>query len=81
MTISDLATYRKKKAATEHLEKLMKIRNDLISAAQLIASHAEKEREVLKIYNELGTATNNYTMMIDQYRKHLDRLERNQDGG
>ncbi len=78
--ISDLKTYRNIKKTKEHIDKLVKTRDNLISAMTLIAEDAQQDRQIAKAYNELGTVIQSYANMIDTYQKHVDRMERNNDG-
>jgi uncharacterized coiled-coil DUF342 family protein len=72
----NLVDYRKIKKVKEYLKELDKIKNDLITSAQNIAEHCEKNNDINKIYNELCEAVQVYTKLIDTYRNHLKRLEK-----
>lgn len=61
----------------KHLIDLNNVRNSLITSAQNIAEHCEKNSDVNKIYNEISVAVDEYTKLIDTYNNHVKRLERN----
>lgn len=73
----DLKEYKKLKRTREHLVELNNIRNSLITSAQSIAEHCEKNNDINKIYNEICSAVETYTRLIDTYKHHVQRLERN----
>lgn len=73
----NLVDYRKIKKVKQYLKELDKIKNALITSAQNIAEHCEKNNDINKIYNELCEAIQVYTKLIDTYRNHLKRLEKN----
>lgn len=73
----DLNEFRKLKRMKKHLIDLNNVRNSLITSAQTIAEHCEKNSDVNKIYNEICTAVELYSKLIDTYNNHVKRLERN----
>lgn len=74
---TDLNEFRKLKRMRKHVIELNNIRNSLITSAQNIAEHCEKNSDVNKIYNEICVAVDVYTKLIDTYNNHVKRLERN----
>lgn len=73
----DLNEFRKLKRMKKHVIELNNVRNSLITSAQTIAEHCEKNSDVNKIYNEICTAVDVYSKLIDTYNNHVKRLERN----
>lgn len=78
--IADLRTYRNIKKTKQHVDKLVKTRDNLISAMTIIAEDAQQDRQITKAYNEIGSIVQSYASMIDTYQKHVEKMERNNDG-
>lgn len=74
---TDLNEFRKLKRMKKHITELNNIRNSLITSAQNISEHCCKNSDINKIYNEICSAVDVYTKLIDTYNNHVKRLERN----
>lgn len=75
----DFVNYRKIKKAKEHVKKLTEIKNALDKASNCLEIYCEKERDILKLYNEIIVWYNVYSNLIKTYETHIQRLER-EDG-
>jgi hypothetical protein len=75
--ITNLNNYKKLRSAKNYIIELTKIKNALIKSSNCLIQFCEKNEDVNKLNNEILTNVETYNALIETYKKHIARMERN----
>lgn len=73
----DLNNYRKLKKAQEYVIELNEVRNALMKSANCLTEFCEENNDITKLYNEIMIHVDTYNKLIETYKHHIARMERN----
>ena len=74
---TDLNNYRKLKKAKQYVLELNEVRNALVISANSLSNYCENNNDINKLYNEIMIHLDTYNKLIETYKNHIVRMERN----